>query len=100
MKRINFYLSILLLSVFAISCNDEFDMPPLVVPVAEHEANMTIKDFKEKYSFGLYGVWMASEDGKSGVYIPEDEYTDEIREEIQRAGNRNLATVRMSSLKI
>ena len=49
MKRINFYLSILLLSVFAISCNDEFDMPPLVVPVAEHEANMTIKEFKEKY---------------------------------------------------
>ena len=49
MKRINFYLSILLLSVFAISCNDEFDMPPLVVPVAEHEANMTIEEFKEKY---------------------------------------------------
>ncbi|MBP5498231.1 MAG: choice-of-anchor J domain-containing protein [Muribaculaceae bacterium] len=49
MKRINFYLSILLLSVFAISCNDEFDMPPLVVPQPEHTPNMTIKEFKEKY---------------------------------------------------
>ena len=58
------------------------------------------KDFKEKYSFGLYGVWMASEDGKSGVYIPEGEYTDEIREEMQRAGNRNRATAQMSSLKM
>jgi hypothetical protein len=58
------------------------------------------KDFKEKYSFGLYGVWMASEDGKSGVYIPEEEYTDEIREEMQRAGNRNRATAQMSSLKM
>ena len=58
------------------------------------------KDFKEKYNFGLYGVWKASEDGKSGVYIPEEEYTDEIREEMQRAGNRNRATARMSSLKI
>ena len=58
------------------------------------------KDFKEKYNFGLYGVWKASEDGKSGVYIPEEEYTDEIRDEMQRAGNRNRATVRMSSLKI
>ena len=58
------------------------------------------KDFKERYNFGLYGVWKASEDGKSGVYIPEEEYTDEIREEMQRAGNRNRATVRMSSLKI
>ena len=45
-------------------------------------------------------VWKASEDGKSGVYIPEEEYTDEIRDEMQRAGNRNRATVRMSSLKI
>ena len=49
MKRINFYLSMLLLMAFAVSCNDEFDMPPLVVPTAEHTANMTLLEFKEKY---------------------------------------------------
>lgn len=49
MKRLNFYLSMLLLMVFAVGCNDEFDMPPLAVPTATHTANMTIAEFKEAY---------------------------------------------------
>ncbi len=49
MKRINFYLALALLMVGAVGCNDDYDVPPIVVPTAEHEANMTIADFKAKY---------------------------------------------------
>jgi len=54
------------------------------------------KDFKEKYNFGLYGVWIASEDGKSGRYVPESEYTDEIREQMELARKRNRESVQES----
>ena len=49
MKRVNYYLSLMLLLVFAASCNDEFDQPPMVIPVAEHTPNMTIAEFKAKH---------------------------------------------------
>ena len=49
MKRFNYYLSLMLLLVFAASCNDEFDQPPMVIPVAEHTANITIAEFKAKH---------------------------------------------------
>ena len=54
------------------------------------------KDFKEKYNFGLYGVWIASEDGKSGRYVPESEYTDEIREQMELARKRNRESAQES----
>jgi hypothetical protein len=49
MKRFNFYLSLMLLLVFTAACSDEFDQPPMVVPTAEHHANMTIAEFKAKH---------------------------------------------------
>lgn len=49
MKRLDFYLSLMLLLVFAAACSDEFDQPPMVIPVAEHHANMTIAEFKAKH---------------------------------------------------
>jgi len=49
MKRINYYLGLLLMMVVAVGCNEEFDVPPIVVPTASHQANMTIADFKAKY---------------------------------------------------
>ena len=49
MKRYNFYLSLLLLLVFASACSDEFDDPAIANPVAKHTPNMTIADFKAKY---------------------------------------------------
>ncbi|MBR4829962.1 MAG: hypothetical protein IKZ92_09205 [Muribaculaceae bacterium] len=49
MKRFNFYLSLMLLLVFAAACSDEFDQPPMVIPTAEHHANMTIAEFKAKH---------------------------------------------------
>lgn len=49
MKRINYYLGLLLMMVVAVGCNEEFDVPPIVVPTAQHQANMTIADFKAKY---------------------------------------------------
>ncbi len=49
MKRLNLFLNALLLMLVAVGCNDEFDTPPMVVPHAEHQANMTIAEFKAKY---------------------------------------------------
>ena len=49
MKRFNFYLSLMLLLVFTAACSDEFDQPPMVIPTAEHTANMTIAEFKAKH---------------------------------------------------
>ncbi|MBQ4368009.1 MAG: choice-of-anchor J domain-containing protein [Muribaculaceae bacterium] len=49
MKRFYFYLSMLFLLVGFTGCNDEFDVPPLVVPTAQHTVNMSIADFKAKY---------------------------------------------------
>jgi len=58
------------------------------------------KDFKEKYNFGIYGVWISDEKGVSGKYVPEEEYTEEIQAELQRAGNRNRAGMQMGSMKM
>ncbi|MBQ6079584.1 MAG: choice-of-anchor J domain-containing protein [Muribaculaceae bacterium] len=49
MKRFNYYLSLMLLLVFTAACSDEFDQPPMVIPTAEHHANMTIAEFKAKH---------------------------------------------------
>lgn len=51
MKTFKLYLSLLLLIALGLSsgCKEEFDMPPLNVPVAKYEANTTIADIKEKY---------------------------------------------------
>ena len=49
MKRLNLFLNALLLMLVAVGCNEDFDMPPMVVPHAEHQANMTIAEFKAKY---------------------------------------------------
>lgn len=49
MKRFNFYLSLMLLLVFTAACSDEFDQPPMVIPTAQHHANMTIAEFKAKH---------------------------------------------------
>jgi len=49
MKRFNLFLNAMLLMLVAVGCNEDFDMPPMVVPHAEHQANMTIAEFKAKY---------------------------------------------------
>ena len=49
MKRFNYYLSLMLLLVFTAACSDEFDQPPMVIPTADHTANMTIAEFKAKH---------------------------------------------------
>ena len=49
MKRFNLFINALLLMLVAVGCNEDFDTPPMVVPHAEHQANMTIAEFKAKY---------------------------------------------------
>jgi len=80
MKRFNYYLSLMLLLVFTAACSDEFDTPPMVVPTAEHTANMTIADFKAKYwqdavnyidtvkeDIVIHG-WVTSSDESGNIY--------------------------------
>lgn len=49
MKGIKTILSAMLLATMAVSCNDNFDTPPMVTPTAQDKANITIAEFKEKY---------------------------------------------------
>ena len=49
MKRLNYYLGLLLLLVLTTSCHEEFDQPPVFIPVAEAVPNMTIAEFKAKH---------------------------------------------------
>ena len=58
------------------------------------------KDFKEKYNFGINGVWIASEDGKSGTYVSEDNYTEEIKEQMKLASERNRESAQAGSIKL
>ena len=80
MKRFNYYLSLMLLLVFTAACSDEFDQPPMVIPTAEHHANMTIAEFKAKYwqdavnyidtvkeDIVIHG-WVTSSDESGNIY--------------------------------
>ncbi|MBR1935372.1 MAG: choice-of-anchor J domain-containing protein [Muribaculaceae bacterium] len=49
MKKVKFLLGALLLMIVAAACNDKYDTPPMVVPVAQHTPNMTLLEFKTKY---------------------------------------------------
>ncbi len=49
MKRLNYYLGLLLVLVFASACHDEFDQAPVYIPVADAVPNMTIAEFKAKH---------------------------------------------------
>ena len=80
MKRFNYYLSLMLLLVFTAACNDEFDQPPMVIPVAEHTANMTIAEFKAKhwqddrnyidtvFDDEIIHGWVTSSDEEGNIY--------------------------------
>ena len=80
MKRFNYYLSLMLLLVFTAACNDEFDQPPMVIPVAEHTANMTIAEFKAKhwqdernfidtvFEDEIIHGWVTSSDEEGNIY--------------------------------
>lgn len=80
MKRFYFYISALLLTFLAVGCNEDFDTPPMVVPVAQHTPNMTIAEFKEAYwddarNFGviieedviIHG-WVSANDESGNIY--------------------------------
>lgn len=50
MRNLSLYLAMMLLLVLsATGCSDDFDTPPMVVPVATSTPNTTIADFKAKY---------------------------------------------------
>ena len=49
-----------------------------------------------KYNFGLNGCWISNDEGGLD-YVPEDEYTDDLWDEMKKRGNqlRNASTHRM-----
>ena len=49
MKRFNYYLGLILLLVLVTACHEEFDQPPVYIPVADAVPNMTIAEFKAKH---------------------------------------------------
>lgn len=49
MKSIKYFLGLMLLLVLVTSCHEEFDQPPVYIPVADAVPNMTIADFKAKH---------------------------------------------------
>ena len=48
MKSIKYFLGLMLLLVLVTSCHEEFDQPPVYIPVADAVPNMTIAEFKAK----------------------------------------------------
>ena len=74
MKPIKSYLSMAAVALMALgsftSCQDDFDTPPLIVPEATIEANITIAELKEKYwsdDNNYYKTIEANEDGSKVV---------------------------------
>lgn len=50
-----------------------------------------------KYNFGIGGCWIADDDN-SMSYVKEDDYSDEIWDELKRRGNQNMTRQRMSQI--
>ena len=48
------------------------------------------ENFAQKYNFGLYGVWIA--DGDSAFYVKEEDYTDDIKQQMSSAIKQNQET--------
>ena len=49
MKRFNYYLGLMFMLVFMTACHEEFDQPPVYIPIADAVPNMTIAEFKAKH---------------------------------------------------
>lgn len=49
-----------------------------------------------KFNFGLNGCWISNDEGGLD-YVPEDEYTEELWDEMKKRGNmqRNASTHKM-----
>lgn len=52
-------------------------------------------DVLPKYNFGIYGCWMCDEITNLLSYMPEEEYSESMYEEMKRVGQQKSATVQM-----
>lgn len=50
-----------------------------------------------EFNFGTSGCWLSDQNGHLS-YVPEDQYTEEIEEELERTGEQNMARTKMSQL--
>lgn len=49
MKRFNYYLGLMFMLVLMTGCHEEFDQPPVYIPIADAVPNMTLAEFKAKH---------------------------------------------------
>lgn len=52
-----------------------------------------------KYNFGIYGCWVADDENVLS-YVAEDDYTDEINRELERAGGQRAAEEHLRQMKM
>lgn len=58
----------------------------------EHKWSVEVKKDWEKYNYGCFGCWTMDEEGNLD-YTPEEEYTDEMWEEMRRKGESRKSQV-------
>lgn len=51
-----------------------------------------------QFNFGLYGCWVIDPVDNSAHYVPEDQYTEEMYNEMKRIGQQKAASVQMQGL--
>ena len=47
-----------------------------------------------KYNFGIFGCWETNNENELTSYIKEEEYTQEMKEEFERVGDKNVERAR------
>lgn len=60
------------------------------------EAKMQLPEF----NFGITGCWVRDQIKNTWSYVPEEEYTDEMNEEMKRIGQQRAAQVQMRGIHI
>lgn len=72
------------------------------IRIANGDTMTWYEDFKAdrlpKYNFGIFGCWIADNDNCL-TYVREDDYTEEILKEMERAGKQNATREQMNQLK-
>ncbi|WP_291528493.1 DUF4099 domain-containing protein [Bacteroides sp. UBA939] len=58
----------------------------------ERQWNVEVKKDWDKYNYGCFGCWTMDEEGNLD-YVPEEEYTDEMWEEMRRKGEDRKSQV-------
>lgn len=53
-----------------------------------------------KYNFGLYGCWISDPISGALSYVPEENYTEEMENEIRRVGQQRVSSEQISRMRL